>query len=100
MSGHKRSQREEIPDAGMKHSVFLNNLEGWIDEIISQDGLADKELIRTIKERYERSIRANIDHYNYLAKNAKENDDSQTEERHKLMVRVYQELLSNKSTAL
>jgi low affinity Fe/Cu permease len=69
MSGHKRSQKEEIPDAGMKHAVFLNNLEGWIDEIISQDGLADKELIRTIKERYERSIQANIDHYNYLAKN-------------------------------
>ncbi|MGI0049356.1 MAG: hypothetical protein ACREAW_07430 [Nitrososphaera sp.] len=83
----------------MKHSVFLKNLEGWIDEIISQDGLGDKELIRTIKERYERSIQANIDHYNYLAKNAKENDDIGNEERHKLMVRVYQELLPNKKAA-
>jgi low affinity Fe/Cu permease len=100
MSGHKLSQKEEIPDAGMKNAVFLNNLEEWIDEIISQDGLADKELIRTIKERYERSIQANIDHYNYLAKNAKENDDIEQEDRHRLMVRVYQELLPNKSTIL
>jgi hypothetical protein len=99
MSGHKRSQKEEIPDAGTKHSVFLNNLEGWIDEIISQDGLADNELIRTIKERYEHSIQANIDHYNYLAKNAKENDDIGQEERHRLMARVYRELLPDKKAA-
>jgi hypothetical protein len=95
MSGHKRSQKEEIPDAGMKHAVFLNHLEGWIDKIISQDGLADNELIRTIKERYERSMQANIDHYNYLAKN-----DIGQEERHRLMVRIYRELLPKKSPAL
>lgn len=89
-----------IKDVGMEHAVFLNHLEGWIDGIISQDGLTDKELIRMIKERYEHSIQANIDHYNYLAKNAKEDDDIVQEARHRLMVRVYQELLPNKSTAL
>ena len=79
----------------MKHSVFLNNLEGWINGIISQDGLGDKELIRTIKERYERSIQANIDHYKYMAKN-----HIGQEERHRLMARVYRELLPNREAAL
>lgn len=91
MSGNRRLQRKEIPYTGMKHSIFLNNLEGWIDEVISQDDLADKELIRTIKDRFEHSIQANIDYHKFMI-SAKENRNK-TADRHRLMAEVYESLL-------
>jgi hypothetical protein len=83
-----------IHSIGMKNSLFLNNLELWIDEIISQDGLADKELIKTIRGRFERSIQANIDHHKFMMNNAKENRDQKTADRQRLMADVYQALLN------
>jgi hypothetical protein len=56
---------DAIGNGAMRNSLFLNNLEQWIDDIISQDGLADKELIKTIKDRFQRSMQANIEHHRY-----------------------------------
>jgi hypothetical protein len=78
----------------MRHSLFVNNLEGWIDGIIMQDGLADKELIKTIKERYQRSIQANIEHHQFMMKNSKESNEPVLEHRHKLMAEIYRSLSS------
>lgn len=93
MSRHERSQKDEIPDAGIQHSLFLNNLEEWIDEVISRDGLTDKKIIENVRESFERSIQANIDHHSFLAKNTNGNGDSRLANRHKLMAQVYQSLL-------
>ncbi|HUG96687.1 MAG TPA: hypothetical protein VMJ94_04040 [Nitrososphaera sp.] len=82
-----------IHGIGMKHSIFLNNLEQWVDGIISRDGLADKELIRTIKERFESSIQVNVDHHKFMMNNAKENHDQRMADRQRLVTEVYQSLL-------
>jgi hypothetical protein len=83
-----------IENSAATHSLFVNNLEKWIDGIIMQDGLADKELIKTIKERYQRSIQANIEHHQFMMKNAKENNEPLLEHRHKLMAEIYRSLRS------
>ena len=88
------SSDDNIENTAMRHSLFVNNLEGWIDGIIMQDGLADKELIKTIKERFQRSIQANIEHHQFMMKNAKENNEPLLEHRHKLMAEIYQSLSS------
>jgi hypothetical protein len=80
-------------NGAIRNSLFLNNLDGWIDEIISQDGLADNELIKTIKERFQRSMQANIDHHRFMMTSANCNDDQKTADRHKLMADVYQALI-------
>jgi hypothetical protein len=74
--------------------LFLNNLEKWIDEIISQDGLADKELIKTIKERFQRSLQANIEHHRFMMTYSNGDNDKKRADRHKLMADVYQALLN------
>jgi hypothetical protein len=83
----------------MRRSIFLNNLELWIDEIISQDGLAERELIKTIKERFQHSMQANIDHHKFMMTNAIENNDQKKADQHKLMADVYQALLSEKTSS-
>jgi hypothetical protein len=83
-----------IENSAATHSLFVNNLEKWIDGIIMQDGLADKELIKTIKERYQRSIQASIEHHQSMMKNAKEKNEPSLERRHKLMAEIYQSLSS------
>lgn len=93
MNAGTEASDNAIANGAIRNSLFLNNLEGWIDEIISQDGLVDKELIRTIKERFERSMRANIEHHKFMMGGAKKNNDKKLADRHKLMVHVYQELL-------
>lgn len=81
-------------NSAKRHSLFLNNLEGWIDGIIMQDGLADKELIMTIKERFQRAIKANIEHHQFVMESAKQNNEPLVERHHKLMFEVYQSLSS------
>ena len=85
---------DAIGNGAMRNSLFLNNLEQWIDYIISQDGLADKELIKTIKERFQRSMQANIEHHRFMMTCANGNDDQKRADRHKLMVDVYKALLN------
>ena len=86
MNARMDSTDDAIGNGAMRNSLFLNNLEQWIDDIISQNGLADKELIKTIKERFQRSMQANIEHHQCMIKSANENDDQASERRHKLMV--------------
>lgn len=87
------SEKDGIAISAMRNSVFLNNLEQWIDEVISQDGLADTELIKTIKERFEHSIQANIEHHRFMMNHAKENNEKKKADRHRLMAEVYQSIL-------
>lgn len=87
------SDRDRIAISATRNSAFLNNLEQWIDEVISQDGLADTELIKTIKERFEHSIQANIEHHRFMMKNANENNEKERADRHRLMAEVYQSIL-------
>ena len=80
-------------DDAIRNSLFLNNVQRWIDEIISQDGLARNELIKTIKESFQRSMQANIDHHRFMMTSANGNDDQKTADHHKLMADVYQALI-------
>jgi hypothetical protein len=88
------SSDEGIENSATTHSLFVNNLEKWIDAIIMQNGLADKELIKTIKERYQRSIQANIEHHQFMMKNAKAINEPMLEQRHKLIAEIYSSLSS------
>ena len=88
------AEKDSIGNSAMRNSLFLNNLEHWIDEIISQDGLADKELIKAIKERYQRSMQANIDHHRFMTTSSNGIGDQKRADRHKLMAEVYQALLT------
>ncbi|MGI0048858.1 MAG: hypothetical protein ACREAW_04900 [Nitrososphaera sp.] len=85
---------DAIGNGAMRNSIFLNNLERWIDEIISQDGLGDKELIKTIKERYQSSMQANIYHHRFMMTNASGDNDQKKADRHKLMADAYRALLN------
>lgn len=87
------SDSDDILDRGAKQSFFLNNLEQWIDEVISQDGLADRELVKRIKESFERSIQANVDYHKSMMNSARENDEEKMADRHRLMAEIYQSLL-------
>jgi len=53
-----RPLKDEILESGIKNSIFLNNLEGWIDEAISKNGLAEEELVKLLKSSFQRSIQA------------------------------------------
>lgn len=54
----------------MKNSIFLNNLEGWIDETISRSGLAEEELVKRLKSSFQRSIQANIEYHLLMLRDA------------------------------
>jgi hypothetical protein len=87
-----RSNWDRVAISAATNSVFLNNLEEWIDEIISQNSQANKELLRTIKQRFERSIQANIEYHRFMI-SANGTDDQERADRHKLMADVYKALL-------
>jgi hypothetical protein len=54
----------------------------------------DRELIKTIREKFERSMQANIDHHKFMMNSTKENGDQGKADRHRLMADVYQALLN------
>ena len=89
-----RNTNDAIGNGAVRNSLFLNNLEGWIDEIICQDGRADKELIKTIKDRFQHSMQANIEHHRFMMKSTYGNDDQKKGDRHRLMADTYQALLN------
>jgi hypothetical protein len=94
MEARMDSADDAVGKGAMRNSLFLSNLEGWIEEKISQNGLADKEMIKTIKERFQRSLQANVEHHKFMMINANENDDQKRAHRHKLMADVYKALLN------
>jgi low affinity Fe/Cu permease len=85
----RQSVKDRILEGGVKHCIFLNNVEGWIDEVISRNGLAEHELVRLLKNGYERSIQANIDYYTDIIERA----NGDIGGRHRIMAKVYRELL-------
>ena len=93
MSDDKQPPIEDESFLGMYNSIFLKNLERWIDEIVTRDGLTDRELIRTIKGKFELAIQSNIEHHRFMAKNA----GAEYAERHQLMADIYESLLTGKS---
>jgi hypothetical protein len=96
MNAGTEASDDATAKAANRSAVFLNNLEGWLDEIVSRDGLADKELIKMIREKFECSLQANIDHHRFMMNCASENGDQVKGNRHKLMAEIYQELLPSK----
>jgi hypothetical protein len=87
-----RPSKDEILESGMKNSNFLNNLEAWIDEAISRDGLAEEELVKQLKSSFQRSIQANVEYHLLMVKDAK----GIMTDRHRITAKVYQELLPTK----
>jgi hypothetical protein len=84
----------ESRDRGMTQSLFLSNLEQWIVEKVSEDGLADRELVKAVKEKFRRSIDANVTYHKYMMKNAIANSEPSIEHHHKLMMEIYKSLNS------
>jgi len=87
-----RPLEDEILETGMKNSIFLNNLEGWIDETISRSGLAEEELVKRLKSSFQRSIRANIEYHLLMLSDAL----GVMADRHRIMAKVYEGLLPAK----
>lgn len=86
---NKQSEKADVNTVD-NQSLFLSNLEQWIDRVISQDGLTDKQVAMKIRDGFRRSIQANIEHHSFLAKNT---DDKGSQDRHLLMAQIYEELL-------
>lgn len=80
--------KDENLEGGMKQSIFLRNLKEWIEEIVSRDGLADRDLVKEIKQKFELAMQANIEYHKFMAKNVGEEVV-----RHDLMVEIYKSLL-------
>ena len=73
----------------MRDSLYLNNLELCIDEVILQDGLSDRQITKKIRSNFRRSIQANIDFHAQMAKHNKIGDPRH----HRLMASIYREML-------
>jgi hypothetical protein len=84
------SNDDDLTLTGMQNSLFLDHLEKWIDDVISQDGLTDIQIIAKVKESFNRSMKANIDYHNNMAKNT---DTDINIKRHTLMAEIYEGLL-------
>ena len=76
-----------------KHAIFLNNLEKWVEATIAQNGLDDEEIIRRVKDSYRRSLQANIDYYDSMAKAMIDSGETNTEKRYTRMAKVYRALI-------
>jgi len=71
----------------------MNNLEQWIDGKISQDGMSEEQLIGRIKESYQRSLDANVEHHTALAEVLQEAGEITSAKRHGLLANAYRALL-------
>ena len=76
-----------------KYATFLNNLEKWVEATIMQNGIDDEEVIRRVKDSYRRSLQANIDYYDLMAKAMTDSGEKSTEKRYVRMAKVYRALI-------
>lgn len=76
-----------------KYATFLNNFEQWIDTIVSQESMSEAQLIERVKESYERSLEANVEHHNKLAETMQKAGELQSAKRHTVMANIYKALL-------
>jgi hypothetical protein len=73
----------------VENSVYLDNLEKWIDAVILQDGLSDKQIATKVTGSFRRSMQANMDYHKAVADNS---DFEGNKRRHRIMVEIYEEL--------
>jgi hypothetical protein len=76
-----------------KYATFLNNLEKWVEATVRQDDIDDEEVIRRVKESYSRSLQANIEYYDTLAKRMEQLDEKQSAKQYTQMAKVYRALI-------
>lgn len=76
-----------------KYATFLNNLEKWVETTIVQNSISDEEVIRRVKDSYRRSLEANIEYYDAMAKATEESGEKSAEKRYIRMAKVYRALL-------
>lgn len=76
-----------------KYATFLNNLEKWVEAHMAQDNMNEEEIISRVKDSYYRSLQANIDFYDLMAKTTKEKDQAESAKRYAIMANVYRALI-------
>lgn len=76
-----------------KYATFLNNLEKWVEAIIMQNSIDDEEVIRRVKDSYRRSLQANIDYYDLMAKAMMDSGEKSAGKRYVRMAKVYRALI-------
>ena len=91
-AGSSNSEPLEIIRAE-KYATFLNNLVKWVEATIMQDSIDDEEVIRRVKDSYRRSLQANIDYYDLMAKAMTDSGEKNTEKRYIRMAKVYRALI-------
>ena len=79
----------QSPRILIENSVYLDNLEKWIDAVILQDGLSDKQITIKVAGSFRRSMQANIDYHKAVADYS---DFEENKRRHRIMVEIYKEL--------
>lgn len=76
-----------------KYATFLNNLEKWVEAHMAQDNMDEEDVIIRVKESYRRSLQANIDFYDLMARTAKERGQAESAKRCAVMANVYRALI-------
>ncbi len=77
-----------------KYSVYLNDVEKWIDAAISRDGsTTDDELIRKAVDSFKRSIQANVEYHELMVNNSHMGGNG-NKSQHSLMVEIYKGILN------
>lgn len=76
-----------------KYATFLNNLEKWVEATIVQNSIDDEEVIQRVKDSYRRSLQANIDYYDLMAKAMADSGEKNAEKRYARMAKVYRALI-------
>lgn len=76
-----------------KYATFLNNLEKWVEATVAQNSIDDEEVIRRVKDSYRRSLQANIDYYDMMAKAMMDSGENNAEKRYIRMAKVYRALI-------
>jgi hypothetical protein len=89
----ENSKPEPFAVRSEKYATFLNNLEKWVEATIVQDNIDDEEVIRRVKDSYRRSLQANIEFYDLMARAMAESGEKSAEKRYARMARVYRALL-------
>lgn len=72
-----------------KYATFLNNLEKWVEATVVQDSMDDAEVIRRVKDSYRRSLQANVEYCDLMAKEMAESGEKNAEKRYIRMAKVY-----------
>jgi len=64
-----------------------------VEATIIQNHVDDEEVIRRIKDSYRRSLQANIEYYDLMAKTMMDSGEKSAEKRYLRMAKVYRALI-------